>query len=139
MSDGSFATGKCACGKVTYSISAEPLRMGQCHCEDCRRSSGTGHISNAFFDESAVAIEGETASFSAGADSGAMLTRFFCPNCGSRLFGKNSSKPGAISVTAGTLDNSDWFKPSFIVFNKARPVWDFMDESVPSFDEMPTS
>ena len=138
MSDGSFATGKCLCGKVTYSISSSPLRMGQCHCEDCRRTSGTGHISNAFFAASAVTIEGETASYNTDADSGATLTRFFCPSCGSRLFGKNSSKPDAISVTAGTLNNSDWFKPNFIVYNRAKPVWDIMDENVPTFDEMPT-
>jgi len=139
MSEGNFASGKCLCGNVRYSISAGPDRMGQCHCEDCRRTSGTGHISNAFFNINAVTIEGEAASYSTKADSGSTLTRFFCPNCGSRMFGKNSSKPDIISVTAGTLDNAEWFKPGFIVYNRDKPAWDFMDGSVPTFDEMPTA
>jgi hypothetical protein len=40
-------------------------------------------------------------------------------------------------VTIGTLDDSQWFKPDFIVYNKRKPEWDFMDESIPTFEEMP--
>jgi hypothetical protein len=41
--------GRCLCGAITYSISGEPLGMGQCHCKDCQRASGTGHMSLARF------------------------------------------------------------------------------------------
>jgi len=40
-------------------------------------------------------------------------------------------------VSAGTLEESSWFKPDLIVYNKRKPVWDFMDESIPAFEEMP--
>ena len=49
MSEQYFATGQCLCGNVKYTISSAPIRMGQCHCDHCRRLSGTGHSSNAFF------------------------------------------------------------------------------------------
>ena len=36
-------TGKCLCGEVTYTADAPPVVVAQCHCEECRRLSGTGH------------------------------------------------------------------------------------------------
>jgi hypothetical protein len=113
--------------------------MGQCHCDDCRKSTGTGHSSNAFFKKSDVEIEGETSSYDSITDTGSTVTRHFCPNCGSRLFGTNNIVTDIISVSAGTLDDSSWFKPNAIVYNKKKPKWDVMDTSIPTFEEMPPS
>lgn len=132
-----FATGSCLCGAVKYTINAQPLRAAQCHCDDCRKSTGTGHASNAFFNKDDVIIEGTTNSFAATNDAGSKNIRHFCPNCGSRLFGTNNVNTQIISVSAGTLDDSSWFKPNAIVYHKRKPVWDVMDDSVPTFDEMP--
>ena len=137
MSEKNFAAGQCLCGDVKFTISSEPLRMAQCHCDDCRKSTGTGHVSNAFFMEDEVDIEGETSSYDSVTDSGSTITRFFCPTCGSRLFGINSTSQNIIGVSVGALDDSSWFKPEVIVYNKRKPDWDFMDESVPVVDGMP--
>ncbi len=137
MSKKCFAMGKCLCGSVKYTILSTPVRMGQCHCDHCRKSTGTGHSSNAFFKKSDVTIEGETSSYDSITDTGSTITRHFCPKCGSRLFGTSSLVTDIISVSAGTLDDSSWFKPNAIVYNKRKPKWDFMDENVPTFEEMP--
>ena len=89
------------------------------------------------FEKDKVLITGKTKSYSSKTDSGSTITRSFCPECGSPLFGTLTNNDNIIGVSAGTMDNSDWFKPGFIVFNKRKPIWDFMDESVPTFDEMP--
>lgn len=132
-----FAKGQCLCGNVKYTVSSGPLRMGQCHCDDCRRSTGTGHSSNAFFKKFDVKIEGETSSYESATDTGSTITRYFCPKCGSRLFGTNNTTTDIISVSAGTLDDSSWFKPNAILFHKKKPNWDVMDENLPTFDGMP--
>ena len=137
MSKNYFSTGQCLCGDVKYKISSPPVRMGQCHCDDCRRSSGTGHASNAFFKKDDVQIEGKTSQYDSNTDTGSIITRHFCPKCGSRLFGENSAATAIIGVTAGTLNDSHWFKANAIVYNKRKPKWDVMDESIPTFDEMP--
>ena len=137
MSEKDFAAGQCLCGKVKFTISSEPQRMAQCHCNDCQKATGTGHVSIAFFKEDDVDIKGETRSYGSVTDSGSTITRYFCPTCGSRLFGINSSSENIIGVSVGTLEDSSWFKPELIVYNKRKPNWDFMDESVPTFDEMP--
>ena len=137
MSEKNFATGKCLCGNVNYSISAKPVRMGQCHCKDCQKSSGTGHMSLAFFPKDSVTITGETSSYTSVADNGAEVTRHFCPECGSRIFGTNNVLTTIMSITAGSLDDNSWFKAGAIVYNKRKPEWDFMDESILTFEEMP--
>ncbi|MCB1754487.1 MAG: GFA family protein [Gammaproteobacteria bacterium] len=137
MSDQPFATGHCLCGTVHYTINTPPVRMAQCHCEHCRRASGTGHMSLAFFSSDDMTINGETTHFTTTADSGNVKTFAFCPTCGSRLFGTNSGRPGLTSVAVGTIDDSSWFKPEAIVYANSRPVWDQMDDSIPAFDTMP--
>ncbi len=137
MSEKYFATGQCLCGNVKFTIASAPLRMGQCHCDDCRKSTGTGHASNAFFNRKNVNIEGELSRYASTTDSGSVVSRFFCPNCGSRLFAENNAAANIIGVSAGVLDDSSWFKANAIVYNKRKPQWDFMDTSIPTFEEMP--
>ena len=137
MSEKYFATGQCLCGDVKFTIASAPLRMGQCHCDDCRKSTGTGHASNAFFNRKNVNIEGELSSYASTTDTGSVVTRFFCPNCGSRLFAENNAAANIIGVSAGVLDDSSWFKANAIVYNKRKPQWDFMDTSIATFEEMP--
>ncbi len=137
MSDKPFATGRCLCGKVSYSIASEPLRMAQCHCDYCQRSSGTGHMSIAFFPKDAITIKGETNSHTTDSDNEAEITRHFCPECGSRLFGTNNTMTSIMGIAVGCIDDNSWFKPGAIVYNKRKPDWDFMDESLPTFEAMP--
>jgi hypothetical protein len=73
-----FAKGRCLCGAVSYTINDKPIRMAQCHCKDCQRASGTGHMSLAFFKKDDVAILGKTASYPSTAESGNINTRHFC-------------------------------------------------------------
>ena len=137
MTEKNFATGRCLCGNISYTISAPPRVMSQCHCEDCRKATGTGHASNAFFKQKDVHISGEPSSYESVADSGFTVTRYFCPDCGSLLFGKLDSLKNVLAVAVGSLDDSSWFKPTAIVYNKHKPHWDFMDASIPVYKEMP--
>lgn len=132
-----FTSGKCLCGNVSYNINSEPLRMAQCHCTDCQKSSGTGHFSLAFFNKDTVSIEGDTSSYTTQSDDEPKITRHFCPECGSRLFATNSVNSSLISIAVGCVDDSSWFKPQVIVYNKRKPEWDCMDASIPAFEEMP--
>lgn len=74
MPEKQFASGKCLCGNVTFSISAEPLKMAQCHCLDCQLSSGTGHFSLAFFAKDEVSTDGITSSYTTVSDDGPEVT-----------------------------------------------------------------
>lgn len=137
MANQTFATGHCLCGAVNYTVNGEPVGTGQCHCKDCQRASGTGHMSLAFFKSDDVDIKGETASYAATADSGNTNTRHFCPKCGGRLFGENSARPGLIAVAVGSTDDNSWFAAQRVVYTKDRPDWDVTPTDIPNFEMMP--
>lgn len=137
MTNSIFATGGCRCGAVSYKITEEPKTMVQCHCLDCQKATGTGHISLAFFSQDDVEITGEAKGHTTTTDSGNESTRFFCPECGSRLYGLNSGRPGTITVAVGSLDDHSWFSPKAVVYTKRRGDWDLTSNEVPNFEDMP--
>ena len=132
-----LTTGQCLCGKVTFTVTGQPARAAQCHCKDCQRASGTGHMSLAFFKEDQVTIEGETVEYASVADSGNTNYRRFCGTCGSRMFGRNSAREGVIAVTVGSCDDNSWFEPQAVVYCKDREAWDTTRTDIPNFDAMP--
>jgi len=129
-------TGGCLCGRVRYE-GDEESGGGHCHCIDCRKSSGTGHCSHMIVPESAFRASGEIKFYSSPADSGNVVNRGFCPNCGSPVYSTNDGMPGVIFVRASSLDDPAVFKPQMVVYTDRAAAWDHMDSALPSFAAMP--
>lgn len=130
-------TGGCLCGAVRYTATAAPQLGGHCHCIDCRKSSGTGHCSHAVMAEDAVTIEGKPARFDKPADSGNMVSRYFCATCGGPVYSTNSGMPGMTFLRASSLDDPEIFSANMIVYARSAPSWDVMDTDLPTFETMP--
>ena len=81
--------GGCLCGAVRYQSSAEPLVCAHCRCIDCRKTSGTGHGSHVAIPADAFTVTGEVKFFASPADSGNIVSRGFCPTCGSAIYSAN--------------------------------------------------
>jgi hypothetical protein len=84
-----------------------------------------------------VKFTGETKAYERAADSGSVVSRHFCPNCGSALFSKNSGMPGILFLRASSLDDPEIFKPQMHVFVGRAASWDRRDPDLPAFDKMP--
>jgi hypothetical protein len=136
MNDQLFAEGRCNCGDIALFIRGKPKMMVQCHCLDCQKVTGTGHTSNAYFDRNDVTIRGEASSHTVMADSGNEMSRYFCPTCGSRVYGYNSGRPELISIQVGCLDDNSWFTPQVVLFASRRHDWDITNEEIPNYDKM---
>lgn len=130
-------TGGCQCGAVRYVIDAEPMVALHCECLDCKKSSGSGHITAGAFPEAAVHITGTLKGYSSAADSGATATRGFCPECGGRISFKSSGIPGMLAITAGSMDDPDAISPSIAVYHKRHASWDHLDPSLPVAEAAP--
>jgi hypothetical protein len=130
-------TGGCQCGAVTYEAKGDPAMVIQCHCLNCQKSSGTGHVPFAGFPEPQVTVEGKTNTFSYIADSGGTVTSHFCPECGSTIFGKTTSFPQMMAIRLGSMDDSSAFQPQMEVYMKRLRKWDHDLQGVPSFEAMP--
>jgi len=114
------STGGCMCGAVRYECGTDPIAMGNCHCRDCQRATGSAFAAAVLVPVSAVKITGEVKYYEVIGDSGGIVRRGFCPNCGARLFGQSAASAGGISIMAGTLDDSSWFMPKRTSTQPAR-------------------
>ena len=129
-------TGGCACGDVRYACSDAPRLVGHCHCEDCRRSSGTGHSTHVIVDEAAFQLSGPLTTYERVGDSGETVSRAFCPRCGSQIFARYAVREGTLHVRASSLDDPARLSPSLIVYASRQMAWDVTDPSLPAFPEM---
>ncbi len=102
----STITGRCLCGRVTYEYCGSVGPANYCHCEDCRRCTGSAFnigVRVGFADF--LITSGDPKQFSKHGDSGRELTRHFCSDCGSPLFTSAPRHPEHVYVKAGTLDD----------------------------------
>jgi hypothetical protein len=122
----------CACGAVTVVVHGPIYSMFMCSCEDCQKASGTGHSTVAVTDEAAVTVTGETGSFTRPSDSGATFTRWFCPVCGTPLYGRSSRAPETIMLPVGLFGSrTDWFVPNQLIFARSHRDWDAIADDLP--------
>ena len=130
-------TGRCQCGAISFEVTAEPVMSGYCHCLDCQKASGAPHVMHVAFPAGAINVKGKTRTFQSTADSGGTVTREFCPNCGSRMFGSSTTLPGMKTVHAAAFDNPSVFTPVMTVYAKRALLWDHVATDLPAFAAMP--
>ena len=131
-------SGGCACGSIRYSSSGPARYMGNCHCRDCQQATGSAYFPAVLVKGEDFKLEqGEPAGYERTSDSGHVMRRSFCVQCGSPVFLTNGGRPGAIIIYAGSLDDPSWYEPSRDIFVKSAQPWDLMHSDLPKFDDMP--
>lgn len=130
-------TGGCMCGAVRYECSAEPVMTGNCHCRDCQRATGGAYVSVIFVPRNAVKITGEVQYYDVKGDSGHIMSRGFCPTCGSRLFGKPAVVPDLMGIMAGSLDDPSSHRPAMDIYTASAQPWDYLNPELPKFPKGP--
>jgi len=126
------AEARCACGAVSVTVHGRALSMLMCSCEDCQKATGSGHSTFALFGADDVTITGETKSFTRPSNSGAQFTRWFCPHCGTPLFGRSSRAEAVTVVPVGLFGrNADWYQPNQLIFSRSHHDWDVVDAALP--------
>ena len=104
-------TGGCLCGNVRFVAWGLPYRVGICHCMDCRKHHGALFQASAIFPQNAVTVEGEIGEFEG---------RFFCPRCGSSVFGVSGDE---VEVSLGALDGPNQLTPTYELWTIRREQW----------------
>ncbi len=121
-------TGGCLCGAIRYSVSAPITELRSCHCRDCQRASGAGGTIGASVAKPAFKVtQGTPKRFGKTADSGRVLHRFFCGECGSPLWTERAGMPGHLTLRAGSLDDSSGLKITLNIWTKSARSWDYID------------
>jgi hypothetical protein len=130
-------SGGCMCGAIRYECSADPLLALNCHCRDCQRSTGSAFASVLAVPKDALKITGEPKYYDVKADSGNMISRGFCPECGSPLFTKLSARADMMGIKAASLDDPSWHKPAMDIYTSSAQPWDHMNPDLPKSPKMP--
>lgn len=120
-------TGGCLCGAIRYEIAAPITELNSCHCRDCQRASGTGATVGARVPKSAFRLlQGTPKRYRKKSDSGRMLTRCFCGECGSPLFTEREGMD-FVNVRAGSLDDSSDLRITLNIWTRSARPWDTID------------
>ena len=120
-------TGRCLCGGVTYECNAEPLSMKYCHCDTCRRVTGSAFNVGVGVPGEDLHVAGEIRTHT---HTG--VTREFCPVCGSPLFTRG---PHIVWIRAGSLDNSDGLQPTAEMWTELAVPWSRIPDGISSYPQ----
>jgi hypothetical protein len=99
--------------------------------------TGAGHLTIAAVPDAAVEVTGVTATYSKAGDSGQLIERTYCPQCGSTLFARPHVLPGITMLRAGTLDDSSTLTPRVNVYASSATAWDPPSPALRGFPQMP--
>jgi hypothetical protein len=121
-------TGSCLCGDIRYTLGAPIAGLRACHCTHCQRSSGGGASINAVVPGADFRItQGTPRRYADRADSGRMLMRYFCGDCGSLLYAHRESTPERVVVRIGSLDNPPAVKITANIWTRSARAWSWID------------
>lgn len=129
-------TGSCLCGSIAYRIRGNILHFNHCHCERCRKATGTGHASNIIAESVSVSwTAGETLLERYEVPVAKRFATVFCRRCGSPM--PRISHDGRIAVIpAGSLDGDPGLRPERRIFIDSRVAWSCSDD-LPGFAQYP--
>lgn len=120
--------GHCYCGAVKFEITGKSDWVGHCHCESCRRQSGSVMTTFAGFKHDQIVFTGAMPSrFST--DDG--VTRSFCGQCGSPVSYQSGDRPDDIHLQLGLFDDLEQLVPQDHSFLEEKASWLHADEHLP--------
>ncbi len=125
------AAGGCLCGAVRYEVRGPLRAVVNCHCAQCRRTSGH------FVAATAARREDLELTESAGLrwyESSATARRGFCQACGASLFWEAVSG-GRVSIMAGSLDPPTGLQTAAHIFVEDAGDYYDIDDGLPRHPE----
>ncbi|KAF6816008.1 glutathione-dependent formaldehyde-activating [Colletotrichum musicola] len=102
---------RCQCGAVSFKTPlAKPLRLYICHCDECKRQTGSAFGTSAIFPKFQLPPVELLGCYARPTASGQTLYCYFCRNCGTRLIHCTaySQEKNVVSVKGGCIDGLDW-------------------------------
>jgi len=123
--------GRCSCGAIRFTTTAEPFQVSWCHCKDCRRQTGAPAVVWAGFRTGEIVFEGTPKR----RRSSALVTRSFCADCGTPISYEHDELPGEFYVHAALFDEADRLVPDSHAYVTSKLFWMHLEDGLPGYDE----
>ena len=128
--------GSCLCGEVAFEFIGDFQKFFLCHCEYCRKGSGSAHGANLFGRDGELLWLRGKGSVLVFALPNTRHQRSFCSICGSALPYILSGKD-VVVVPAGSLDGDVALMPQAHLFTGSKANWDNALEAIQCFAGFP--
>ncbi len=124
------------CGRVKFQVEGDFQHFYLCHCQRCRKDSGSAHAATLFSSSAQLNWQQGADSITTYTVPGTQHQKSFCQHCGSPL--PNLQMDGALVVVpAGSLDTELSLTPTAHIFTADKPAWSCALEMLPAFDASP--
>ena len=117
-------SGGCHCGNLRFEAEGEAKAQFHCQCANCAKLSNTGHASLMIVSSEGFSATGEIGRYEFNSDSDNVITRHFCPRCGTGVYNSVNAYPGIVFLMASGLDDPERFQPNAVLFTSSAPSWD---------------
>lgn len=129
--------GSCLCGDVRFKIEGEFENFYLCHCNYCRKDTGSAHAANLFSTTAKLDWTSGKDKIKTFTLPATRHTKSFCLNCGSPVPSVNTNE-SFLTVPAGCLDSKLSLRPNAHIFVSSRADWDEDLETLPMMDGIPS-
>ncbi len=115
-------TGSCLCGSVKYTLNSEPQMALNCHCNICKKITGSAF-------ESVLLIDQADFEINQGKDHltvyqiSKKAKKHFCNRCGTPIYNLHRLAPGKAIVHIGSLDDPTCIEPSINLHAENMLPW----------------
>jgi len=124
--------GKCFCGAVQYAVADQFAYAANCHCSNCRRTTGSAFKPFAGIERHKLRLtRGEDNLMRVGDENG---NDTHCKLCGSLLY--SVVRDGAyVHVAMGTLVDDPTIRPTKHIFVSSKAPWFTITDDLPQYRE----
>lgn len=109
---------RCQCGALSATCRGEPWRVSLCHCNACKRRTGSAFGLQATWHDEQVERSGTAVEYERVGDEGHWARDHFCGRCGTTLWYVIERRPGSVSVPVGCFGTPDFPPPAFVVYEE---------------------
>ena len=123
--------GRCYCGDVHYAVLDEFIYAANCHCSNCRRTTGSAFKPFAGIEREKLAVTKGQNNLKIFGDADGNNTH--CARCGSLLY--SVVRDGAyVHVAMGTLVDDPTIRPTQHIFVGSKAPWFTITDDLPQYE-----
>jgi len=106
---------ECCCSKLSIELLGRPKIHGVCHCNDCKKRTGSAFgISSYFNNENILKKRGEASCYLLhNIEHEHYQKRYFCKACGTTLFWTISTMPNMTGIAGGCFVDPPLEDPTY--------------------------
>ena len=117
--------GRCLCGHYRFEVNEPALWVAYCHCESCRRATGSPVSNYVGCSDSSVRFNRQPPAFA----SSPPVRRTFCEHCGTPLSYAADFFPRELHLFRTNFDQPEAFQPTrHVLFNEHEADFDVYDD-----------